>query len=88
MGLIKISAKISKGRKVREVEFIVDSGATYTIVPEKVWQELGLKPLRTMNFSLADGTTIKRKISEIRFKYMGLYGTTPVILGEGMMKHS
>jgi len=82
MGMTKISAKVSKGTKSKEVEFLVDSGATYTLLPEKVWKEFRLKPMREVTFSLADGTTIKRKISEIRLEYQGLYGTTPVILGE------
>lgn len=82
MGMTKILAKVSKGTKSQEVEFLVDSGATYTLLPEKVWKKFKLKPMREVTFSLADGTTIKRKVSEIHFEYKGLYGTTPVILGE------
>ena len=82
MGMTKIMAKVSKGSQSREVEFLVDSGATYTLLPEKVWRKFKLKPIREVTFSLADGTTIKRKISEARLEYKGLYGTTPVILGE------
>jgi len=82
MGMTKILAKVSKGAQNREVEFLVDSGATYTLLPEKVWKGLKLKHMREVTFSLADGTTIKRKISEARLEYKGLYGTTPVILGE------
>jgi len=29
-----------------EVRFLVDSGATYTVLPEAVWKSIGLKPLR------------------------------------------
>lgn len=82
MGMTKILAKVSKGSKSQEVEFLVDSGATYTLLPEKVWKKFRLRPMREVTFSLADGRTIKRKISEIRFEYKGLFGTTPVILGE------
>jgi predicted aspartyl protease len=60
----------------------VDSGASYTLLPEKIWKALKLRPIRKVTFTLADGTTIKRKISEVRIEYKGLYGTTPVILGE------
>ena len=82
MGMTKVLAKVSKAGKSRDVEFLVDSGAIYTLLPEKVCREFRLKPTREMNFSLADGTTIKRKISEIHFEYKGLQGTTPVIIGE------
>jgi len=82
MGMTRVLAKVSKAGKSRDVEFLVDSGATYTLLPEKVCREFKLKPSREMNFSLADGTAIKRKISEIHFEYKGLHGTTPVIIGE------
>lgn len=82
MGMTKVLAKVSKAGKSKEVEFLVDSGATYTLLPEKVCKEFRLKPMREMSFSLADGTTITRKISEIHFEYKGLDGTTPVIIGE------
>ncbi|MCK4312991.1 MAG: aspartyl protease family protein [Candidatus Cloacimonetes bacterium] len=82
MGLTTITAIVGKGKNSIEVDFLVDSGATYSLLTENVWRELGLKPMRTMKFSLADGTIIKRQISETRFEYQGLYGTTPVILGE------
>ncbi len=82
MGMTKVLAKVSKGSKSRDVEFLVDSGATYTLLPEEICREFKLKPMREMSFSLADGTTIRRKISEIHFEYKGLYGTTPVIMGE------
>lgn len=82
MGLTKVLAKVSKAGKSRDVEFLVDSGATYTLLPEKICKDFKLKPMREAVFTLADGTTIKRKVSEIHFEYKGLYGTTPVIIGE------
>ncbi len=82
MGITKVLAKVSKAGKSRDVEFLVDSGVAYTLLPEKICKESKLKPEREINFTLADGTTIKRKISEIHFEYKGLRGTTPVIIGE------
>jgi len=82
MGLTTVLATVSKARKKRDVEFLVDSGAAYTLLPNNVWKEFRLKPMREVAFSLADGTTIKRRISEIHFSYKGLHATTPVILGE------
>ena len=34
------------------VRFLVDSGATYTLVPHDVWQTLGLMPQRTITFDV------------------------------------
>ncbi|MFH0762581.1 MAG: retroviral-like aspartic protease family protein [Candidatus Omnitrophota bacterium] len=80
--MTKVLAKVSKAGKSREVEFLVDSGASYTLLPQEICREFRLKPMREAAFTLADGTTIKRKISEIHFEYKGLHGTTPVIIGE------
>jgi clan AA aspartic protease len=70
------------GRSVR-VRFLVDSGATYTVLTRSVWEELGLKPMGEMEFVLADGTVIRRAISEALLELPG-YGErhTPVVLGE------
>jgi clan AA aspartic protease len=64
------------------VRFLVDSGATYTLVPAEQARELGLKPKRTMTFSLADGTPVERHVSECHLSLPQGEGHTPVILGE------
>src|SRR6267143_4574259 len=46
------------------VRFLIDSGATYSLLPEPVWQAIGLVPKREMEFVLADGTTVHRSVSE------------------------
>src|SRR5206468_12480242 len=43
------------------VRFLVDSGATLSVLPWQVWHTLGLKPLRSMVFTLADGTTMRER---------------------------
>ena len=47
------------------VRFLVDSGATYTLVPHDVWQALGLMPERTITFTLADGTPLSREFLSV-----------------------
>ena len=64
------------------VSFLVDSGATYALLPEKDWKTLGLTPKRTATFMLADGTRIERAISECHLALPQGDGHTPVILGE------
>ena len=66
----------------RTVEFLVDSGAKYSLLPERVWREIGLVPRRRMGFVLADGSRIERDISECLIGLLDDYGHTPVILGE------
>jgi clan AA aspartic protease len=71
-----------KSEKFAEVEFLVDSGAVYSLVPGKILDELGIEPYKEMNFSLADGTSIKRRISSAYFEYGDESGPAPVIYGE------
>lgn len=82
MGITKVIAKVGKGKKSVNVEFMVDSGAAYSVLPKNVWEKLKLKPLDEMKFNLADGTIIKRKISEVWMEYQGIGRTSPVVLGE------
>jgi len=63
------------------VRFLVDTGAVYTVLPERVWRSLKLKPRRSAEFTLADGTTITRGVSECRFTVQGQSATSPVVLG-------
>lgn len=44
-------------KKEETVRFLVDSGATYSLLPAPVLQSIGLAAKREMSFSLADGTT-------------------------------
>lgn len=34
-----------------EVQFLVDSGATYTLLPERVWKAIELTPKRKATFT-------------------------------------
>ena len=38
--------------KQATVRFLVDSGATYTLLPHQDWQSIGLLPKRSVSFSL------------------------------------
>jgi predicted aspartyl protease len=68
--------------KQATVKFLVDGGATYTLVPAEKARGLDLQPKRNVAFSLADGTTIERRVSECHLSLPQGEGHTPVILGE------
>jgi len=83
MGITYIKGMVTGPTGKREtVQFLVDSGATYTLLPEEVWKAIGLIPKRTIVFTLADGTTVERKVSECHIALPEGEGHTPVILGE------
>lgn len=85
MGITNVMLTVREHRKAEKsavVEFLVDSGAVYSLVPGKILDELGIEPYREMSFSLADGTTIRRKISSAYYEFEGKGGPAPVIYGE------
>jgi predicted aspartyl protease len=45
----------------RPVEFMVDSGAIYTVAPAEVLEDLGIQPLSEETFWLANGEKLVRK---------------------------
>lgn len=84
MALTHVAGKVSRaGRRRRPVavRFLVDTGAVYTVLPERVWRALGLRGDRVAEFTLADGTTIRRHVSECRIQIAGHGATSPVVLG-------
>jgi predicted aspartyl protease len=64
------------------VEFLVDSGPIYSVVPSPILQKLGMKPLTQEEFRLANGETIVRKKVVAPFKYEKRIGGADVIFGE------
>jgi clan AA aspartic protease len=64
------------------VEFMVDSGAIYTVAPATVLDELGIKPISEETFWLANGEKISRRRGGAFFKYGEKVGIADVIFGE------
>jgi clan AA aspartic protease len=71
-----------KSAKAAEVNFLVDSGAIYSLVPGETLDQLDIEPYKEMIFSLADGTTLKRKVCSAYFEFGGEGGPAPVVYGE------
>jgi clan AA aspartic protease len=69
-------------KKKMEVNFLIDSGAVYSLVPGPELKKLGIAPYRTVKFILADGSKIEREVGDAYFEYQGEGGAAPVIFGE------
>lgn len=85
MGMTDVRLIIKNPRqpeKQYQGEFLVDSGATYTVVPEQILQKLGVKPQREETFVLAGGTTIKRKVGSVLYEYQDREAAAPVLFGK------
>ncbi|AEG16594.1 hypothetical protein Desku_3099 [Desulfofundulus kuznetsovii DSM 6115] len=83
MGITYIEGTVigPTGKEAR-VNFLVDSGAKYSLLPLDVWQKIELVPKRKMTFILADGTGVERHVSECYIILPQGEAHTPVILGE------
>jgi len=65
-----------------KLEFLIDAGAIYSVVPAPILEKLGIKPLAEQQFRLADGSKIVRKKGGALFKYGDKIGVADVIFGE------
>ena len=83
MGLTFVEGQ-ARGPEGREetVNFLVDSGAIYSLLPYETWQSLELQPDREERFMLADGTAVSRSISYCYMELPQGRGYSPVVLGE------
>ena len=85
MGLTFIKASIinpANPRRKTRLEFLVDSGATYSVVPKTRLNRIGIRPHGTRTFTLADGTRMTREIGAAIFSVNGEQVASPVIFGE------
>src|SRR3989338_8425527 len=85
MGITKVNLTLrnpqNPNKKIKR-EFMVDSGAVYSVIPAKDLKQLGINPTREMKFYLADGTPMTRKIGNLLYEYEGTQGAAPVVFGQ------
>jgi clan AA aspartic protease len=85
MGLTFLEIEVGNPSRpdIREkLEFLIDSGAIYSVVPAVVLEKLEIKPLTQQEFRLANGTKIVRRKGGALFKYGDRVGVADVIFGE------
>ncbi len=84
MGLTTVKLKISNiysPEKSIEDDFLVDSGASITVIPAEMVRKLKLKPIYEKEFLLADGKVVKRKIGNALIRFKDIEIPTQVVLG-------
>ena len=86
VGIFKVRAKVwnpDDPSKCVEVELLVDTGATYTLLPSDLLAKLEIKPSRWIKLRLADGRVVERPVGEIGIEIEGYRArATPVVFGE------
>lgn len=85
MGLthVELTIKNPTNPKMEQTgNFLVDSGASFTVVPHNLVDGLRLRPQFKRQFTLADGKTVEREIGNASIKYGNEEIVTPVVLGK------
>jgi len=82
VGIVYVRGTVIGPKGSRNVRFLVDSGASYSLLPEPVWTKIGLAPKREMQFEFADGSIVTRNVSQCQFQILEEDVYSPVILGE------
>lgn len=85
MGLFAVRVEvfsIHDAQKARVLEFIVDTGATLSVIPQDVAEELGVQPEEKRIFQLANGSHVARDIGSVGFGYEGRRTVSSVVIGQ------
>ena len=85
MAITFLKVKVSNPEdplKSNELEFLVDSGTIYTVVPEEELKRLKIKPTSFEEFILANGEIIKKPVGNAYFEYKETVRAATVIFGE------
>jgi predicted aspartyl protease len=85
MGLTVLEIEVgnpSRPEITEKVEFLIDSGAIYSVVPTPILEKLGIRPITQEEFRLAGGSKIARKKGIALFRRGEQVGGADVIFGE------
>ena len=85
MGVIHINATIRNPEdrtKSWQGRFLVDTGATDSVVPKCHLEAIGLKPEEQRRYELADGSEVDMGIAGARIEFMGTFTLGIVVFGD------
>lgn len=85
MGLTVLEIEVGNPAKpavTEKLEFLIDSGAIYSVVPKRILKRLKIKPIGEQTYRLTDGSKLVRKKGGAFFKYGDQVGVADVIFGE------
>jgi len=85
MGLTFLPLEVanqSNPEHAETVDFLIDSGAIYSVVPRPLLERLHIEPVAEQSFRLASGQTIRRQTAGALFRYRDRVGVAAVIFGE------
>ena len=78
----RIGVSNSSGRVPEWVDALVDTGATFTVLPASLLRErVGVTPTRQMTFTFADGRERPMPVGEARLFVNGMDAVSSVVFG-------
>ena len=82
MGTFSVTISVAADdRHSEELEALVDTGATNTVIPADLLQRLGVQPHRTSLFQPADGREVEMEIGRAWVRVDGQREFTQVVFG-------
>ncbi len=85
MGLTDVEAEVQNPLDLQRrtmMTFLVDSGATYSVIPAEELEKLGISPSGERTFFLANGQLVKRRMGEARITLQDQSATCVVLFGQ------
>ena len=83
MGIFQVELEIGdpNGQRFESVNTLVDTGASYTLIPAPLLRELGIVPHAERTLTLADGRRVRMGYAWTWMRIDGQQDISPVIFG-------
>jgi len=84
MGVFNQTVRLTavEGGRSLDIDAVVDTGASYTIVPARLLRELGVSPIDRMRLVLTDGRRVEYDLGRAFATIDGRTESTLVLFGE------
>ena len=85
MGAVRVAVTVrnpAQPERAWEGEFLVDTGATDSLVPRPHLEAIGLEPVASRAYELADGSELELDVTNAGIEFMGEILAGRVIYGE------
>ena len=81
MGTFSVRLQVGdpSGQRFEAIDAMVDSGATYTVLPASLLERLGVDAHATRRFTLADGSRVERRFGRTWMRIDGKADVSPVV---------
>ena len=79
MGTFTVVVRLANGQ---EIEVLVDAGATFTKLPSRLLETLGVSASFERDFEIGDGTMLRRRVGYVEIEIEGRKAPVPVAFAD------